>query len=167
MTWVTRPPPSADLMVGLADILVVSILIYEVLNSFAAPAPCRWRSAAVCSSRCSTGRADPSGDGQLAVRNLVGYIVFARSCSFSRHPPRARAFQARAVLPLSAKTRAAEETIEELVVAAGMLSSQRVGAIIAVERQIGLRNYRRRHPARRCPDIRSSAEHLPAHVATA
>src|SRR5262249_5466684 len=31
--------------------------------------------------------------------------------------------------------------MEELVVAAGMLSSQRIGAIIAVERQVGLRNY--------------------------
>src|SRR5262249_17734977 len=31
--------------------------------------------------------------------------------------------------------------MEELVVAAGMLSSQRIGAIIAVERQMGLRNY--------------------------
>ncbi len=40
-----------------------------------------------------------------------------------------------------AKTESAEESIEELAVAASMLSSQRVGAIIAIERQIGLRNY--------------------------
>ena len=40
-----------------------------------------------------------------------------------------------------AKTESAEESIEELVVAASMLSTQRVGAIIAIERQIGLRNY--------------------------
>ena len=40
-----------------------------------------------------------------------------------------------------AKPESAEESIEEMVVAASMLSSQRVGAIIAVERQIGLRNY--------------------------
>jgi len=36
---------------------------------------------------------------------------------------------------------AANETIEELVVAATMLSTQRTGAIIAIEREIGLRNY--------------------------
>ena len=40
-----------------------------------------------------------------------------------------------------AQAESAEETIEELVVAATMLSSQRIGAIIAIERQIGLRNY--------------------------
>ena len=36
---------------------------------------------------------------------------------------------------------AADETIEEVVVAATMLSAQKVGAIIAIEREIGLRNY--------------------------
>ena len=36
---------------------------------------------------------------------------------------------------------AADETIEEIVVAATMLSAQKIGAIIAIEREIGLRNY--------------------------
>ena len=40
-----------------------------------------------------------------------------------------------------AKTESAEESIEELIVAAGMLSHQQIGAIIVIERQIGLRNY--------------------------
>ncbi len=40
-----------------------------------------------------------------------------------------------------AKPESREESIEELVVAASMLSAQRIGAIIAIERQIGLRNY--------------------------
>src|SRR5205814_6974244 len=40
-----------------------------------------------------------------------------------------------------AKPESAEESIEELVVAASMLASHRIGAIIAIERQIGLRNY--------------------------
>jgi hypothetical protein len=40
-----------------------------------------------------------------------------------------------------AKVEAAEESIEEIAVAAGLLSSQGIGAIIAIERQIGLRNY--------------------------
>jgi len=35
----------------------------------------------------------------------------------------------------------ADETIEEVVVASTMLAQQRVGAIIAIEREIGLRNY--------------------------
>jgi len=40
-----------------------------------------------------------------------------------------------------AKAESAEESIEELIVAATMLATQRIGAIIALERQIGLRNY--------------------------
>jgi diadenylate cyclase len=40
-----------------------------------------------------------------------------------------------------AKAESAEESIEELVMATGMLATRRIGAIIAVERQIGLRNY--------------------------
>jgi diadenylate cyclase len=36
---------------------------------------------------------------------------------------------------------AADETIEEVVVAATMLAQQKVGAIFAIEREIGLRNY--------------------------
>ena len=36
---------------------------------------------------------------------------------------------------------AAGETIEEVVVAATMLSAQKTGAIVAIEREIGLRNY--------------------------
>jgi diadenylate cyclase len=36
---------------------------------------------------------------------------------------------------------AADETIEEIVVAATMLSAQKIGAIVAIEREIGLRNY--------------------------
>jgi diadenylate cyclase len=40
-----------------------------------------------------------------------------------------------------AKAESAAESIEELAVATSMLASQRIGAIIAIERQIGLRNY--------------------------
>src|SRR4029078_7452994 len=42
---------------------------------------------------------------------------------------------------LLAKAESAEESIEELIVATGLLSTKRIGAIIAIERQVGLRNY--------------------------
>jgi len=45
------------------------------------------------------------------------------------------------VLRYFAKAESEEDSIEELVVAAGMLATQRIGAIIVIERQIGLRNY--------------------------
>jgi diadenylate cyclase len=39
------------------------------------------------------------------------------------------------------RTGTRDESVEEVVVAAAMLASRRIGAIIAIEREIGLRNY--------------------------
>ncbi len=76
------------------------------------------------------------------IRNLVGYLVFGVIVLFQSDIRRALAHLGRApffryFLPAEG----AEETIEEIVVAATQLSAQRVGAIVVVERQIGLRNY--------------------------
>ncbi len=72
----------------------------------------------------------------------MGYIVFAVIVLFQSDIRRALAHLGRApFFRYFAKPESAEESIEEMVVAASMLSSQHVGAIIAVERQIGLRNY--------------------------
>jgi diadenylate cyclase len=76
------------------------------------------------------------------IRNLVGYLVFAVIVLFQSDIRRALAHLGRApFFRYFAKPEAAEDAIEELVVAATMLAAQRIGAIIAVERQIGLRNY--------------------------
>ena len=77
------------------------------------------------------------------IRNLAGYIVFAIIVLFQSDIRRALAHFGRAPFfsVSSRKPETEEESIEELVVAAGMLASQQTGAIIAVERQIGLRNY--------------------------
>jgi diadenylate cyclase len=76
------------------------------------------------------------------IRNMVGYIVFAVIVLFQSDIRRALAHLGRApFFRYFAKPESAEESIEELVVAASMLSAQRIGAIIAIERQIGLRNY--------------------------
>ena len=144
MNWFTsflrRPPIS---WWDLVDILVVSILIYEVLKLI------RGTRAAPMALGGGLFVALFYGSHWIhletvnwLVRNLVGYIVFAVIVLFQSDIRRALAHFGRApFFRYLAKTQAAEETIEELVVAASMLSSQRVGAIIAVERQIGLRNY--------------------------
>jgi diadenylate cyclase len=76
------------------------------------------------------------------IRNAVGYVVFAAIVLFQSDIRRALAHFGRApFFRLLAKGHAAEEALEEIVVAAGMLSKDRVGAIIAIEREIGLRNY--------------------------
>jgi diadenylate cyclase len=76
------------------------------------------------------------------IRNMLGYIVFAAIVLFQSDIRRALAHFGRTpFFRLLAKTDGAEETVEEIVVAASMLAEQQVGAIIAIEREIGLRNY--------------------------
>jgi diadenylate cyclase len=76
------------------------------------------------------------------IRNLAGYLVFAAIVLFQSDIRRGLAHLGRApFFRLLARAESREEVIEELAVAAGMLSAQRVGAIVAVEREIGLRNY--------------------------
>jgi len=76
------------------------------------------------------------------IRNVLAYVVFAFIVLFQSDIRRALAHLGRGpFFRYFAKPESAEESIEELVVAAGMLASQRIGAIIAIERQIGLRNY--------------------------
>ncbi|HEY7788975.1 MAG TPA: diadenylate cyclase CdaA [Vicinamibacterales bacterium] len=76
------------------------------------------------------------------IRNMVGYVVFAAIVLFQADIRRGLAHLGRApFFRYFAKATAEDETLEEVVVTAGMLASQRIGAIIVLERQIGLRTY--------------------------
>jgi diadenylate cyclase len=76
------------------------------------------------------------------IRNLATYVVFAIIVLFQADIRRALAHFGRARLfRYFERSSSADETIEELVVAATSLASKRIGAIIAIEREIGLRNY--------------------------
>jgi uncharacterized protein (TIGR00159 family) len=76
------------------------------------------------------------------VRNLAGYLVFAVIVLFQSDIRRALAHLGGApFFRYFARSEAIEDSVEEIVVASTMLSTQRIGAIIAIERQIGLRNY--------------------------
>lgn len=76
------------------------------------------------------------------IRNLAGYVVFAIIVLFQADIRRALAHFGRGpFFRYFERSSSAEETIEELVVAVTTLASRRVGAIIVIERQIGLRNY--------------------------
>jgi uncharacterized protein (TIGR00159 family) len=144
MTWFTaflRRPPIG--WWDIADILVVSILIYEVLKLIRGT-----RAVQMALGGCVlVGVFYASRWGHLEtvnwlVRNMIGYLVFAFIVLFQSDIRRALAHFGRApFFRYLAKAQSAAEAIEELVVAAGLLSSQRIGAIIAIERQIGLRNY--------------------------
>jgi diadenylate cyclase len=144
MTWITsllrRPPIS---WWDLVDILVVSILIYEVLKLIRGTRAVQMAlGGGVLVALFYGSRWSHLETVNWMVRNLAGYIVFAVIVLFQSDIRRALAHLGRApFFRYLAKAESAEESIEELVVAASMLSGQRVGAIIAIERQIGLRNY--------------------------
>jgi diadenylate cyclase len=76
------------------------------------------------------------------IRNLGAYVVFAIIVLFQSDIRRALAHFGRApFFRYFERAESAAETIEEVVVAAGTLAARRIGAIIVIERQIGLRNY--------------------------
>jgi len=144
MNWFTsilRRPPIG--WWDIADILVVSILIYEVLKQIRGTRAVQMALGGGAVVFLLYG----SRWGHLdtvnwLVRNLAGYVVFAAIVLFQSDIRRALAHFGRApFFQYFAKAQSQEDSVEELVVATSMLSSQRIGAIIAVERQIGLRNY--------------------------
>lgn len=76
------------------------------------------------------------------IRNLATYVVVAIIVLFQSDIRRALAHFGRApFFRYFERATSTDETLEELVTAATTLSARRVGAIMVVERQIGLRNY--------------------------
>jgi uncharacterized protein (TIGR00159 family) len=76
------------------------------------------------------------------IRNLATYVVFAIIVLFQSDIRRAMAHFGRApFFRYFERVQSTDETIEELVVTAANLASRKIGAIIVIERQIGLRNY--------------------------
>ena len=144
MNWLTlvlRRPPIG--WWDLVDIIVVSVLIYEVLKLIQGTRAVQMAlGAGVLVALFYGSRWSHLETTNWLIRNLFGYIVFGVIVLFQSDIRRALAHLGRApFFRYFAKAESAEESIEELVVATSMLSAQRVGAIVAIERQIGLRNY--------------------------
>src|SRR5438477_9147597 len=144
MNWITsflRRPPLG--WWDLVDILVVSALIYEILKLIRGTRAVQMAvGGGFLVALCYGCRWGDLETVNWLIRNMVGYVVFAVIVLFQADIRRALAHLGRApFFRYFAKPESAEETIEELVMAAGMLSTKRIGAIIALERQIGLRNY--------------------------
>ena len=127
----------------LLDIAVVSFLIYEFLKLIRGT---RAAQMAVGSlfvvGMFYLSQLAPLQTLNWLIRNALVYVAFAAIVIFQSDIRRALAHFGRApFFRYLADSSAAEDTIEELVVVASRLSSERIGAIIAIERQIGLRNY--------------------------
>jgi diadenylate cyclase len=125
------------------DILIVSILIYEFLKLIRGTRAVQMAVGFMLIVLLFyVSRLAPLQTVNWMIRNMLVYVAFAAIVIFQSDIRRALAHFGQApFFRHFNRQQAANETIEELVVASTMLSTQRVGAIIAVEREIGLRNY--------------------------
>src|SRR6188474_2396396 len=127
----------------LLDIAIVSILIYEFLKLIRGT---RAVQMAVGSMLIVIlfymSRLAPLQTLNWMIRNMLVYVAFAAIVIFQSDIRRALAHFGQApFFRYFNRQEAANETVEEVVVAATTLAAQKVGAIVAIEREIGLRNY--------------------------
>src|ERR687897_60334 len=141
LTGLLRRPPIGwwDVL----DIAVVSILIYEFLKLIRGTRAVQMAAGSLLIvGMFYVSRLAPLQTVNWLIRNMLVYVAFAAIVIFQSDIRRALAHFGQApFFRYLNRQEAANETIEELVVAATMLSAQNVGAIIAIEREIGLRNY--------------------------
>src|SRR6266446_8281531 len=140
MPWLSslmkRPP------VGwwdILDILVVSVLVYEVLKLIRGTRAVQMAlGGGVLVALFYGSRWWHLETVNWLIRNMFGYVVFAVIVLFQSDIRRALSHFGRApFFRYLARSAEIEDSIEELAVAATLLSQQRIGAIIAIERQIG------------------------------
>jgi diadenylate cyclase len=125
------------------DILIVSLLIYEALKLIKGT---RAMQMAIGSLFVLVlfyvSQRFPLQAANWLIRNLLVYGVFAAIVLFQSDIRRALAHLGRApFFQYFGQSQQAAETIEEVLTAATMLAQARTGAIIVMEREIGLRNY--------------------------
>src|SRR4051794_19268457 len=127
----------------LLDIAIVSVLIYEFLKLIRGTRAVQMAVGSLLIILLFyLSRLAPLQTLNWMIRNMLVYVAFAAIVIFQSDIRRALAHFGQApFFRYLNRQEAANETIEELVVAATMLSTQKTGAIIAIEREIGLRNY--------------------------
>jgi len=127
----------------LLDIAIVSVLIYEFLKLIRGTRAVQMAvGSLLIVGLFYFSQLAPLQTVNWLIRNMLVYVAFAAIVIFQSDIRRALAHFGQApFFRYFNKQEAADETIEELVVASTMLSAQRIGAIVAVEREIGLRNY--------------------------
>lgn len=141
LTNLLRRPPVGwwDLL----DIVIVAILIYEFLKLIRGTRAVQMAVGSFFVIALFYGsQLAPLQTLNWLIRNALLYVAFAAIVIFQSDIRRALARLGQApFFRYFNRQEAAAETIEEIVVAATMLAQQRIGAIVAVERDIGLRNY--------------------------
>jgi len=127
----------------LLDIAIVSILIYEFLKLIRGTRAVQMAlGSLLIVGLFYTSRLAPLQTLNWMIRNVLVYVGFAAIVIFQSDIRRALAHFGRApFFRYFTKQDTVDDTVEEVVVAAQMLASHNTGAIIAIEREIGLRNY--------------------------
>ncbi len=127
----------------LLDIALVSVLIYEFLKLIRGTRAVQMAvGSLLVIGLFYVSQLAPLQTLNWLIRNMLVYVAFAAIVIFQGDIRRALAHFGQApFFRYFNRQEAADETIEEVVVAATMLAQQKVGAIIAIEREIGLRNY--------------------------
>jgi len=144
MDWLTellrRPAVS---WWDLLDIALVSVLIYELLLLIRGTRAVQMAlSAGFLISLFFVSRSFELETVNWVIRNLATYVGFAIIVLFQADIRRALAHFGRApFFRYFERATSTNETLEDLVIAVTTLAARRIGAIIVLERQIGLRNY--------------------------
>jgi diadenylate cyclase len=135
-----RPPVS---WWDVVDILIVSILIYEGLKLIRGTRAAQMVfGSALVLLLFYASRRFPLQTVNWLIRNVFVYAGFALIVLFQSDIRRALSHLGRApFFRYLAGNRDSDETLEEVVTAAELLARARTGALIVLEREIGLRNY--------------------------
>ena len=125
------------------DILLVSLVIYEILKLIRGTRAVQMiLGGALIAALFYVSQWAHLEAANWLIRNVAAYLVFAFIVLFQADIRRALSHLGRApIFRYFAEPESAEESIEEIVVAADALAKQRTGAIIVVERQVGLRSH--------------------------
>jgi diadenylate cyclase len=125
------------------DIAIVSILLYEALKLIRGTRAAQMAiGSALVLGLVYVTQLFPLRTVNWLIQNMLLYAGFAAIVLFQSDIRRALAHLGRTpFFRYLARTERTTETIEEVVTAAAMLAKDRVGAIIVIEREIGLRNY--------------------------
>jgi diadenylate cyclase len=147
VTWLSdllqRPPVT---FWDVVDIMIVSIIVYELLKLIRGTHAVQMAMGiALLVGLFYMSRGFQLETLNWLIRNVVGYVVFAAIVLMQGDIRRALVHIGRApffrIFRRLDRTVSDDDTIEELVVAATTLAAKRTGALIVIERSIGLRNY--------------------------
>jgi diadenylate cyclase len=138
--FLERPPVGwRDLL----DILIVAVIVYEVLKLIRGTRAAQMAVAlGALVGMFYLSRALELETINWLIRNFVGYVVFAAIVLLQTDIRRALVHFGRGpFFRYLRRVEADEDAIEELVVALEKLAAEKVGALVVVERHIGLRNH--------------------------